>query len=228
MNTALISKPVDRSMLWHGQWRLCGRFYLAECHALRRLDHDWIDRVIRMRRLWGQRPMLNYGGSWRNGWEPVRIAEEDVLALHAMCDFLLADATPRKIMISNDNLYVYANDPAIYQRIQDHGLARFTELSEVQLTGIPGTVHLRRSDYRMRSYMRSRKLETATATSVRKWLAAQESIKLSPSLRYWCENEGRWLFTYYFLDHASTSTLAMLQLNAPEIVRCTLPIITDK
>ena len=113
MNTALISKPVDRSMLWHGQWRLCGRFYLAECHALRRLDHDWIDRVIRMRRLWGQRPMLNYGGSWRNGQGPVRIDEGDVLALHALCDFVLADATPRKIMISNDNLYVYANDPAI-------------------------------------------------------------------------------------------------------------------
>jgi hypothetical protein len=228
MNTALTSRPVHRATPWHGQWHFCGRFYLAECHALRRLDHDWIDRVIRMRRLWGQRPLFNYGGSWRNGWEPVRITDEDVRALHSMCDFLIIDATPRKIMISDNHLYVYANDPGIYQRIVDAGLALFTELSEVQLTGRPNTVSLRRSDHAMRSYFRSKKLEIAAATSVRKWLMAQQSVRLSPSLRHWCENEGRWLFTYYFMDHDSHSTLDMLNLIAPGIIRCTLPIVTDK
>jgi hypothetical protein len=171
---------------------------------------------------------MNYGGSWRDGWEPVRITDENVMALHSMCDFLLADTTPRKIMISDNHLYVYANDLAIYQTIVDTGLALFTELSEIQLIGIPDTVHLKRSDHVMRSYLRSRKLENATAASLRKWLVAQESVRLSPSLRYWCENEGRWLFTYYFLDHDSTSTVDMLQLVAPGIVRCTLPIVTDK
>ncbi len=171
---------------------------------------------------------MNYGGSWRNAWQPVRITDEDVMALHSMCDFLLTDTTPRKIMISDDHLYVYANDPVIYQRIQDHGLALITQLSEVQLTGTPDTVCLKRSDHAMRSYLRSRKLATATATSVRQWLMAQDSVRLSPSLRYWCENEGRWLFTYYFLDHDSASTVDMLQLIAPDIVRCTLPIVTDK
>jgi len=228
MNTALTRTTINRSKLWHGQWHLCGRFRLAECDALRRLDHAWIDRVVHMRRLWGQRPALNYGCSWRHVREPVRITDEDVMALHSMCDFLLSDTTPRKIMISNNHLYVYANDPVIYQRIQDHGLALFIELSEIQLTGTPDTVHLKRSDHTMRSYLRSRKLETATATSVRQWLVAQQSVRLSPSLRYWCENDGRWLFTYYFLDHDSVSTVDMLQLIAPGIVRCTLPIITDK
>lgn len=201
---------------------------MAECHALRRLDHDWIDRVIRIRRLWGQRPMMNYGGSWRNGWEPVRITDEDVRALHSMCDFLLIDTAPRKIMISDNHLYVYANNPAIYQRIVNAGLASLTELSEVQLTGSANTITLRRSDHAMRSYFRAKKLETATAISVRKWLMAQQSVRLSPSLRYWCENEGRWLFTYYFMDHDRGSTTDMLNLIAPGIIRCTLPIITDK
>ena len=228
MNTALTSRPVNRATPWHGQWYLCGRFYMAESHALRRLDHDWIDRVIRMRRLWGQRPLFNYGGSWRNGWEPVRITDEDVQALHRMCDFLLADTAPRKIMISNNHLYVYANDPAIYQRIVDSGLALLAEISKVQLTGSPNAVSLRRSDHAMRSYFRAKKLETAAATSVRKWLMAQESVRLSPSLLYWCENEGRWLFTYYFMDHDSGSTTDMLNLIAPGIIRCTLPIVTAK
>lgn len=228
MNTALTSTAVNRATPWHGQWHLCGRFYLTECHALRRLDHDWIDRVVRIRRTWGQRPIMNYGGSWRNGWEPVRITDEDLQALHAMCDFLLTDNTPRKIMISDNHLYVYANDPVIYQRIQAHGLARFTELLQVQLTGAPNTVHLRRSDHAMRSYFRGRKLEASAAASVRKWLTAQESVRLSPSLRYWCENEGTWLYTYYFLDHDSVSTADMLRLIAPGIIRCTLPIVTDK
>ena len=110
MNTALISKTIARAVPWHGQWYFCGRFRLAECHALRRLDHDWIDRVIRMRRTWGQRLVPNYGGSWRSGWEPIRITDDDVMALHTMCDFLTADTTPRKIMISDNHLYVYAND----------------------------------------------------------------------------------------------------------------------
>ena len=145
-----------------------------------------------------------------------------------MCDFLLADTAPRKIMISDNHLYLYANDPTIYQRIVDAGLALFTELSEVQLTGSPNTVSLRRSDHAMRSYFRAKKLEIATATSVRKWLMAQQSVRLSPSLRYWCENEGRWLFTYYFMDHDSTSTLDMLNLIAPGVIRCTLPIVTAK
>jgi hypothetical protein len=57
---------------------------------------------------------------------------------------------------------------------------------------------------------------------------AQEQIRLSPSLRYWCENDGQWLYTYYFLDHASASTVDMLQIIAPNIIRCTLPIVTDK
>jgi elongation factor P hydroxylase len=228
MSTELTSVPVNRSTLWHGQWNRCGRFYLAECHALRRLDHDWIDRVIATRRAWGQRPIMNYGGSWRHGWEPVRITEEDVIALHAMCDFLIADATPRKIMIQDNHIYVYANDAAIYQRITDHGLAQLTELSEVNLTGVPGTVHLRHSDHSLRSYFRGRKLGAATAQSVRRWLLAQESVRLSPSLGYWCENDGRWLYTYYFLDHDTPSTVDMLQIIAPGIVRCTMPIVTDK
>jgi len=228
MNTALTRTLVNRAKPWHGQWHLCGRFYLPECHALRRLDHDWIDRVIRTRRAWGQRPIMNYGGSWRNGWEPVRITEDNVMALHAMCDFLTTDTTPRKIMILDNHLYVYANDSAVYQRILDHGLAPLVELSEVRLIGTPDTVRLRRSDHALRSYFRSRKLDNSTAISVRKWLTAQQSLKMSPSLRYWCDNDGRWLFTYYFFDHDSGSLVDMLQIIAPGLIRCTLPIVTDK
>ena len=228
MNTAPTSTLINRSRPWHGQWNMCGRFFLAECHALRRLDHDWIDRVIRTRRAWGQRPMTNYGGSWRNGWEPVRITDQDVGALHAMCDFLTTDTTPRKIMIQDNYIYVYANNAAIYQRIIDHRLAQLTQLSEVNLTGVPNTVRLCHSDHSLRSYFRGRKLGAATAQSVRHWLMAQQSVRLSPSLRYWCDNDGRWLYTYYFLDHDSVSTVDMLQIIAPGIIRCTMPIVTDK
>ena len=228
MGNPLTKTLVNRSSPWHGRWNLCGRFRLAECHALRRLDHAWIDRVIRTRRAWGQRPMTNYGGSWRSGWAPVRITEQDVRALHAMCDFLVADPTPRKIMIKDNHIYIYANDVAIYQRILDHGLAPLVELSEVRFAGTPNTVHLKRSAHAMRSYFRSRKLDTPTANSVRQYLAAQESATLSPSLSYWCENDGRYLFSYYFLDHDSVAITDMLQIIAPGIIRCTLPIVTDK
>ena len=227
MNNLLIRTPVNRATPWHGEWNLCGRFYLAECHALRRLDHGWIDRVIQTRRAWGQRP-INYGGSWRTDWAPIRITDKDVQSLHAMCDFLTCDTTPRKIMIKDNHIYVYANDAAIYQRITDQGLAPLVELLEVRFAGTPNTVHLKCSKHAMRSYFRSRKLDTSTANSVRHYLVAQESATLSPSLGYWCENNGQYLFSYYFIDHDSASTTDMLQIIAPGSIRCTLPIVTDK
>jgi hypothetical protein len=126
------------------------------------------------------------------------------------------------------HIYIYSNDVAIYQRILDHGLAPLIELSEVRFTGSPNTVHLKHSKHTIRSYFRSRKLDTLTANSVRQYLAAQESTTLSPSLGYWCENNGRYLFSYYFLDHDSVAITDMLQIIAPGIIRCTLPIVTDK
>lgn len=230
MNTVLNSTPISRTALWHGQWRYCGRFHLPECHALRRLDHDWIDRVISVRRQWGRRPSVNHGGSWRlrDGWEPLTITEQEVSALHAMCDFLTSHATPRKIMIANDNLYVYANDLGIYQDIQDLGLASVSALHEVILTGTPNTVRLRRSEHTFRSYFRGRKLTASCAVSVRRWLRAQESVRLSPSLLTWCDHDSGWLSPHYFLDHDGVSTVDMLHLISPGVIRCTLPIITDK
>ena len=131
-------------------------------------------------------------------------------------------------MIKDNHIYLYANDVTIYQRILDHGFAPLVELSEVRLAGTPNTVHLKRSVHTMRSYFRSRKLDTPTANSVRQYLAAQESTTLSPSLGYWCENDGGYLFSYYFLDHDSVAITDMLQIIAPGIIRCTLPIVTDK
>lgn len=222
------SIEVRRTNLYFDQWRFCGRFHLPECHALRRLDHDWIDSIIGIRRTWGRRPQSNYGGSWRGAWESVDISDTQVKALHNMCDFLLTDPEPRKIMIQGDQLCLYTNQTALFQRIQDLGLARANQITEVRLVGVPNTVRLRSCQYALRSYFRSRKLDQRTAESMKIFLSAQASVRLSPSLHHWCRSDGPWLRAHFFLDHHSTAETSMLQIIVPNVIRVTRPIVTDK
>lgn len=229
MNTTLTRATQPRQSLWFNQWRLCGKYRLPQSHVLRRLDHDWIDRCLDLRRSWQTRRVTgNYGGSWRNDWELVPVTAQHVQALHAMCDFLITDATPRRIVIGRDTVSVYANDHCVYDRIHDQGLAKLLRLTEAVLTGDPNTVRLTCSAHTMRSYLRHRRLPTATAHSVRGWLLAQSDVRLSPSLRDWCLHDHTWMYAHYFLDHDTVGTAHMLSLIAPGLVRTTLPIVLHK
>lgn len=229
MNTALTRVTQPRQSLWFHQWRLCGKYRLPLCRVLRRLDHDWIDRCIDLRRDWQTRRVTwNYGGSWRGDWQSVPITAQDIQALHAMCDFLITDATPRKIVVSQDTLAVYANDHCVYDRIHDLGLANLVQITEAVLTGEPNTVRLKHSAHQLRSYLRRRRLPSATAHSVRGWLLAQSDVKLSPSLQDWCLQHHDWMYAHYFLDHDAASTAHMLDLMVPGLVRTTLPIVLHK
>ena len=148
--------------------------------------------------------------------------------LHVLCDFLLLDHIPRRIRIQEDHIFVYSNDIELFDRIQTLGVCSLCEITSVKLAGIPGVVYLKSSGHAMRTYLRSSRLPAHTARSVRTFFLSQTDVRLSPSLAAWCHNT--WLYTqrHYFLDHSSDSTINMLQLIVPGLVKCTLPITTDK
>lgn len=219
---------VQRTTLFYDQFRLCARFHMPECHALRRLDHRCIDRTIEQRRRWGRRLVHRPVGSWQHAWEPLEITSEMESNLHVLCDFLLLDQTPRRIRIQEDNIFVYCNDQRLFDDIISLGVCNLLEIVQVQQTGTPGKINLRSSDHAFRTYLRARRLAAATAGSVQAFLLAQKDVRLSPSLFSWCANKSFSTRTHFFLDHDSNSTINMLELIAPGLVKSTLPITTDK
>ena len=219
---------VRRSSLFYGQYQWCACYRMPECHALRRLEHRWIDRTLEQRRRWGRRLVNRPIGSWQGIWEPLEIDQEMEHNLHIMCDFLLQDHTPRRIRIQEDHIFVYSNDQLLFERIEHLGICARRDIIQVKLVGTVGALNLRHSDHALRTYLRASRLPSATAESVRAFLRAQQDVRLSPSLSSWCEHDWLWTQKHFFFDHHSTSTANMLELIAPGLVKSTLPIATDK
>ena len=225
-------KPVvnilHSNRLFYGQYRWCGRFRMPECHALRGLDHRSIDRTVSLRRRWGRRMIERPVGSWRGLWEPLEITDSMVMDLHDLCDFLQRDPTPRRMRIQEQHVMFYCDDPEFLDRIEALGVARRLETTHIEIKGIPGTINLRHSGYRLRSYLRQSRLTEAAARSVSGFLLAQQDVRLSPSLTEWCTEQRTFMRAHYFFDHLDPGTAHMLNLIKPGLVKSTLSITTDK
>jgi hypothetical protein len=223
-----MARQQSSNRLYYDLYQWCGRFRVSECSALRQLDHRQIDRTIDLRRRWGMRLINNPVGSWLGVWGPVEITDRMIENLHRICDFFLSDDTPRKVRIQEDTLFIYCNDPSLLDRVETLEGCRRLETTQIKLEGRPGTVHLRSSDYSLRTYLRSVKLAEPAATSLRKFLLAQQDVRLSPSLTWWCGHPRTIVKAHYFLDHDSASTSHMLDLVVPGLVKRSMPIDTDK
>ena len=228
-----INLPVNktrsqRNELFFGIWRYCARFVLSECHALRRLDHVHIEKTVQQLRLWGRRMSANPGGSWRYGWVPLEITNQDVDRLHAMCTFLQTESTARQIVLHGDHFFLYTNHAELFDRISRLGLARLTSITEAETSGLANTIMIKNSAWQQRSYFRARKLCDKTALAVKSFLLAQQSVRLSPSLLLWCQQDRRWTDRHFFIDHNQTAVISMLGFIIPDLVRVTRDISTAK
>jgi hypothetical protein len=76
--------------------------------------------------------------------------------------------------------------------------------------------------------MRSIALKEPVANNIKNFLKAQEEIGLSPSLKHWLTDRWKFILDYYFIDHNKHSTINMLRLIDPRLIRKTVPIVADK
>jgi hypothetical protein len=210
--------------LLYGRYTYCGQFYLPEVGALRGLDHYRIDSVIEVRRNWSRR--VNFGGSWRYGG--IEITDKIVLDLHGVCDFLLDSSVDHKIVLHSHHLYVYTNDVNFIERLARTGMCRLVDITQVMLSGTPGTVVLKNPVHKLRSYFSRRDLDSRTRDSLKQFLIAQSNIRLSPALQHWIGIEYRFTAPYFFIDHDDAGTTLMLNMIAPGLVRKTLGIEAAK
>lgn len=221
----LIAKTKSRNSLYYGHWRYCGRFYLAHADLLRHHDHSVIDHLIQTRQRLHRQRVVNFGGSWRSTQEITDAAAQSV---HAVCDFLSSDTVARKVMIFQNHIYVYTNDIVLYEKLAQIGDISLQEVTQVRLTGTPGSMMLKKTAHKMRSYFSCKRLNSKSAASVREFLINQKDVRTSPSLSQWISQGRLMMFRHFFLDHDHDSVVLMLGLISPGLIRKTVQIESAK
>lgn len=233
INLNLNSSPrvVKKDRLWFDHYRYCGRFKVNEAGCLRHMDHEKIDRIIKIRKDWGRRiHPSNQPGSWHYAWQKIIITDLDVRRLHSLCDFFLNDARNRKIVICGSILTIYTNELQFLHDLLDidemHDIHR--NILECQPRTDQACILLKASEYNRRVYFKFRWLSPELIMTIVKFLTAQESIRMSPSLGRWVANPTQRIKDYYFFDCSDDRVLSMLSLIAPDILSKPIPIIIDK
>ena len=218
----------SRSQPWHGRYDHCVRFIMPEASVLRYLDAKRIDKIIAWRREWGRKVMSN-PGSWVHAWAKADITDQQVANLHAMCDFLVNDARPRKLMISSDVVHLYTTDATLVQDVMALPYVQNAVHRQVHVQGRPNTVLLKHPRHAWRSYFRQQLITAEQKHNLIKFLTVQANVRLSPSMKWFLTSSHQTrIFDYFFVDHDDSSLLTMLALIMPGLVRRTLPISADK
>ena len=127
-----------------------------------------------------------------------------------------------------NHLYVYTNDQNLIGRMERTGVGRLVETTQAQIAGKPGTLILKNPRYRYRTYLRELRLEPHVADSVQNFLSNQQSVRLSPSLKWWIDQGYYRALSYYFIDHDDPGVLTMLSMIDPRLIRKTVPITAAK
>jgi hypothetical protein len=228
----MIFNSVARNHLWYDSYEYSGKFYLPECFSIRNLDHDYIDRIIKMRRSWASSPTNTVNpGSWANRWRTFTLDQQQIQNLHDVCDFFSSDKREKKIVFTTNYFTVYTGDPDLLKDIADLPALKnkASWFNQVMLRGEPNTVSMQSPKHNMRSYFRNFTATSAVINSIRSFLQAQEDIKMSRSLAEALDTEHtRRLFDHHFFDHDTMAPVNMLCMIHSGCIRKTMPIIADK
>jgi hypothetical protein len=214
-----------RNSLYFDKYQFCVKLHMIEATALREWSHDGIDRIINQRKRYSLN--INWGGSWKNS-SAERITPEVQQRLHRICDIINSSRDQAKVMLTGNWIYVYTSDQTLLKTLMDASTSLSDTCTEVVLQGPPDCVILQKANHQYRSYFRNLRLDNNTSLNLRGFLQVQENIRLSPALMTFFENGWQMSQDYYFIDHDNMSTISMLSMIAPRLVRKTLPITQYK
>lgn len=219
-----------RNQYWFGRYCYQLRLSVNEASTLRGMDHDRIDRIIRVRREWGRKLGPTNPGSWRHSWAPIVITDRDLETLHILCDFFNNESRDHKIMVSGNSLFVYSSDIKLIQDLCDLEILNnsVVSIAQIDLKGQKNAVNLQSSMYSKRLFFKNRSLSAEKSVTLGNFLSHQSDIRIGPSLKHWLKSYRGPVKDYFFLDYNNDSIVSMLSLVCPDIIRKTLPIVVDK
>lgn len=225
--------PVHKDRLFYDQFTWCMGFYLSEATCLRELDHAKIDDTVQRRQQWREIARQRWvNGSQVHGmilqsrWKD--ITEKTVADLHAVADQLLNSAVDYKLVVTQDQGYVYTNDLALIDQLSAMPILTHKSYSQALVTRPKNTIALRNPRHEFRSYFKMTKLTSQQKDNLMDFLHNQKNIRTSPALDRWFDTPFNHCQDYFFVDHNTESWLTMLSLVHPGIVRKTVHIIPAK
>jgi hypothetical protein len=212
---------------------------MDEVNCLRTLDHIEIDRTIERRIAWREISQQRVAGNIRSSLfgqphtilsrRSKEITEKTVSDLHQLADLLLTTASDFKLVVSASNAHVYANDQVLIDQVSQ--LPGITKIDYSRaIVGRPkNTIQLKKPRHSLRSYFKITKITDDQKRNLINFLNnQQESIRLSPALKYWATIPLVRTQDYFFIDHDEMSLLTMLSLVRPGLIRKTQQIIPTK
>lgn len=227
-------KSVKKDRLFYDRFEYCIGFYLDEVSCLRVLDHAHIDDFISRRKQWqeiAQNRWLNhnqkYGIILGRRWQP--ITEKTVEDLHVLTDVLLKSSSEFKLVVSVHQGYVYTNDLALIQKLDNMPELSYKTYAQAQISRPKNTIKLKNPRYLFRSYLKSMHLTALQKEHLVDFLCNQQDhVRVSPALQQWADHPFTRTQDYFFVDHNTENWLTLLSLVQPGIVRKTMHIIPDK
>lgn len=223
-----------KDRLFYSRFKYVMNFELDEVNCLRTLDHDHIDSMMKKRRQWieiAQQRWLN--GKQNMGTIMSRghrlITDHTVKNLHTLAESLLTTDVEFKLVVSLNQGWIYANDTALFDQLDQLPILQYKTYSEVQVDRPRDTVKLKNSKHKFRSYFRFTKLTVSEKDTLTDFLSTQQSfVRLSPSLKEWLGHPFNRVQDYFFVDYDTASWLTMLSLVRPGMIRKTMQIIPAK
>lgn len=202
-----------RSTLYYNRYRFSVHFNFKEAYSLR-----YPQNKISMMLTW--RYQMRYHGEI-----PDSIASyiPTVLAMREYLDGL----DDIKIVLYQDFVYLYTNDPDIADHLEAQEYIRNVFVTEADLVKPAGVVELKNPRWAYRSYFRERYLGEERGSTLSRFLVSRKDcFGYSSTLysRMQSEHSLRRSMSHYFVDHNDLRDIQMLDLVCPGIIRKTLPI----
>jgi hypothetical protein len=138
----------------------------------------------------------------------------------------LSKSKSHKLVIGYHVVYIYSNDLDWLEQLSKipQGTVKFTQ---AQVTTSKGSVLVKNSAHQYRTYFKQALLTTQEKTFVANWLKNQQNIRMSPSLKNYCNNGHSRTYGNFFFDHGDLKLLQMLTLVRPNLVRETRNIVNE-
>lgn len=228
MSSDINFRLVIKDRLYYDHWQYGMNFRIDEASALRELDHDSIDQIIKAREHWRNisQQRWNRGSTiLMSGRRKKLITTETVQNLHELADVLIQTEYQFKIVISFDIVWIYSNHPELFEQVKKLCFISDPSFTQASVKLPRNTVVLKKSTHKYRSYFRTYKLTVEQKQQLANFLHnSQTHVRLSPSLTTWLDNKFLRVQDYFFVDYTSDTWMTMLALIDPGLIRKTMQI----
>jgi hypothetical protein len=213
-------KKLERRTLFYNKFTYSVRFYLPHCYCLRPLESEWLEKniILAKNRIGRLSAFL--------APELTPLQESRLRQMFDLLSMQRSNNTEFKVAVSDHYCTIYTNDIGLLNVLDNSGLMQRPSYNQAIQNCASGTILLKNSEYKYRTYLRSKKLDSQEKFILSQYLVnVSDDIRLSPSLDRWAHNSYLWTQNNFFIDHNDPQWNLMLSIIASGIIGKTLAIV---